>query len=152
MLKRRRARLGARTAMLIRGSAPCLIATITRADKWPTVSHKYPSIWKIFPLLQELASKTFNRTFDSTHIQSFAVYGLGRQCLEDFVEILTLVENGLHIGAQKLIRGVFEQMVVADIIADDQKQAEQFADYQHVNLNKISRRAETAYRTADFFC
>ncbi len=130
--------------MLIQGSTPCLMATITRADKWPAVSREYTPIWGLFPLIQEVAGSSFDRTFKSIHIQSFAVYGLGRQCLEDFLEILTLVENGLHVGAQKLIRGVFERLVVADIIADDPKQAEQFANYHHVNLKKISNRAAEA--------
>jgi hypothetical protein len=42
----------------------------------------------------------FSRTFESSHVQSFAVYGLGRQCLEDFLEIALMVENSLYVGAQ----------------------------------------------------
>jgi hypothetical protein len=66
---------------------------------------------------------------------------LGRICVEDFNEILLLAGNGYGIGAQKILRGMYERAVTsADILANPDTAAP-FLDYHKVHAYRAYNHA-----------
>jgi hypothetical protein len=75
-----------------------------------------------------------------------AIYGLGRLCLEDFTEIVFLVEHDFGYAALKLLRGFYERLVVTETITENPvEEGNRFFDYYVVDERKWHRRAKTVY-------
>ena len=136
--------------MHIKGTAPD-ISTISNARRHPSLASKFPELCSTFPLLVEVVTRSFDRAFRCIGPQPLAVYGLGRQCVEDFLEIVCLCENNLPSGSQKLLRGLFERTVTADGLAEESDQAQRFADFYNVSADRILRRATGAFGSISAF-
>ena len=65
------------------------------------------------------------------------IYMLARTCAEDFQEILLLCGNGYGIGAEKLLRGLYERAVTLVYLHHHPEQAEDFLDYNKVANHKL---------------
>ena len=60
------------------------------------------------------------------------VFFLGRQCIDDFLEILVLAGNAEGYGAQKLLRTMFERVVLVKYLAEHPEEVDAFLDHFHV--------------------
>ena len=67
-------------------------------------------------------------------------FDLGETCRQDFFEIVFLGVNGHGIGAQKLLRGLYERAVALEYIRTHPKKAEKFVRYAAVQEFKIARK------------
>jgi hypothetical protein len=65
------------------------------------------------------------------------LFHLNRLCAEDFSEILLLSGNGYGIGAEKLLRGMYERAVTAIYLHEHPDKAEDFLDYHKITQNRM---------------
>jgi len=93
-------------------------------DKAPSVEYGYPEEWSNFAArhseftrrfvnIEKALQAAFHRTHQTTTPAERTIYFLGRLAVEEFMEILLLCGNGYGIGAQKLVRGMYERAVTA---------------------------------------
>jgi hypothetical protein len=114
-----------------------------------SLQNRFPRFVSCFPRLHDAIKQAFAYALDLStgdDKADIAIYGLGRLCLEDFTEIVFLVENDFGYGALKLLRGLYERVVVAEIIIESPvEEAARFFDYYVVDERKWNRRGKTVY-------
>jgi hypothetical protein len=118
--------------------------TLADASKWRSLEVKFPGISGAFQRLAETVEKTVNREVAAEH-PLIAVYSTGILACEDFAEIAFLAENDYGFAALKLLRGMYERVVVGRYIALNQDEAQNFYDYWVIDWHKFSTRANTVY-------
>lgn len=65
------------------------------------------------------------------------IWGLCRLCLEDAMEILLLAGNGYGVGAQKLLRGMYERAVTARYLSLNPSKADDFVEFGKASRYKM---------------
>jgi hypothetical protein len=114
------------------------------ADEGKAFSETYSIFLEKVPRLVNTLNKVFCRTFDSRGHGDGIIYHLGRLCVEDFLEIMLLCQNGLGFGGLKLLRGLYERTVTMAYIAKNPSEARTFIDYYHINRSKELNHAKEA--------
>jgi Family of unknown function (DUF5677) len=71
------------------------------------------------------------------------LFHLARLCAEDFSEILLFCSNGFGIGAEKLLRSMYERAVTATYLHQHPEEAENFLDYHKVSAHRLLNVAST---------
>ena len=114
-----------------------------------SLQKRFPRFVSCYPRLHDAIKQAFACALDlstGNDKADIAIYGLGRLCLEDFTEIVFLVENDFGYGALKLLRGLYERVVVAEIIIESPvEEAARFYDYFVVDERKWNRRGKAVY-------
>jgi hypothetical protein len=114
-----------------------------------SLQSRFPRFVSCYPRLHGAIKQAFACALDlstGNDKADVAIYGLGRLCLEDFTEIVFLVENDFGYAALKLLRGLYERVVVTEtIIESPVEAATRFFDYYLVNERKWHRRAKEVY-------
>jgi Family of unknown function (DUF5677) len=87
--------------------------------------------------LEKAVDAAFHRVYDNTKLCERTVYFLGRLAAEEFFEILLLCQHGYGIGAEKLLRGMYERAVTADYLRKHPDEAESFKNYGKVADYKL---------------
>ncbi len=98
-------------------------------DEWQAFGRRHPLFFETFANLKHGIDKGLNRTIPKTDLADKMILFLGNHCFEDFMEILLLAGNGYGIGAQKMIRGMYERAVIASYLAVNPEKAEDFLTY-----------------------
>jgi hypothetical protein len=111
---------------------------------WKTIATRFPKFAEEVPLLVKTLYECFERTTEFND-QQLAVFGLGRLCVEDFLEGLVLCENGLGYAGLKLLRGMYERAVTAEYISTYPNEAQLFSDYFYVQWKKLADRGRQVY-------
>src|SRR5438034_8810614 len=96
--------------MILKASLPPKAEWLSDLSHWPSLNARHPAFVSTLPSLYELLRKLFVRTFSTTP-QSLAVFGLGRMCVEDLIEILFMIEHGFDLAGLKLLRGLYERAI-----------------------------------------
>jgi hypothetical protein len=65
------------------------------------------------------------------------LFHLNRLCAEDFSEILLLCGNGYGIGAEKLLRGMYERAVTATYLHNNPTEVDNFIEYHKISAYKL---------------
>ena len=78
--------------------------------------------------------------FENKVMADRIVFGLGRVIVDDFGEILTLAGNGRGVGANKILRGMYESLVTAAYIAKNPLEARPFAEDDAIKKWKLWER------------
>jgi hypothetical protein len=65
------------------------------------------------------------------------IYFLGRLIAEEFMEVLLLCGNGYGIGAQKLVRGMYERAVTAAYLRDRPDEVGNYIDFHKVSEHRF---------------
>ena len=78
------------------------------------------------------------------------IYMLARTCAEDLQEILLLCGNGYGIGAEKLLRGMYERAVTVVYLHEHPEEAQNFLDYHKVADHKMLVAVENSMGTDVF--
>lgn len=100
-----------------------------------------PKAFPAFVRLLELTNKTFGREYKLRNRVDDICFNLGETCRTDFLEVLFLAVNGYGIGAQKLLRGLFERALALEYIRTRPDKAERFVRYAAIQEYKASRAA-----------
>ena len=109
-----------------------------------------PKAFPAFVRLLELTNKTFGREYRFRDRVDDICFNLGETCRTDFLEVLFLAVNGYGIGAQKLLRGLFERALALEYIRTRPDKAERFVRYAAIQEYKASRAAAEAVGAARF--
>jgi hypothetical protein len=113
------------------------ILGILRSD-WPQLIGLNPIIKeKIDLLVLDTCKKIFLRErYIENAPTDFIILFLGRICVEDFCEIAYLASAGLGIGAQKLLRGLYERVVTLVYLTQHPEEGNAFYYYNAVHVRK----------------
>ena len=106
-------------------------------DEWNDFHERNPRFLGQFKNLLKAKRVAFDVVRENTILAQRTVYFLGLVIVEEFMEILTLCGNGYGVGAQKLIRGMFERAVTAHYLLKHPEQAQDFRDYGAVADYKL---------------
>ena len=106
-------------------------------EEWRAFTTRHPEFLRRFPNLEKALDTAFIRTWQSSTLLDRTIYFLGRLVLEEFMEILLLCANGYGIGAQKLVRGMYERAVTARYLRDQPEEVENFLAFHKVADHKL---------------
>lgn len=99
------------------------------------------AFWPSFQRLMTLTNKCFGREWKPGNRMQDIVFNLGETCRQDFLEILFLAVNGHGVGAQKLLRGLYERAVTLEYIRQNPAKAERFVRFAVIQEFKAAKRA-----------
>ncbi len=131
--------------MVLKSSLPPKTDWLLDPCRWPHLNAVHPAFVSTLPHLYELLRKLFVRTLSTTP-QSLAVFGVGRMCIEDLIEIVFMVEHGFHLAGLKLLRGLYERAITAEVISASSTDADLFYNYHAVSAHKANQRAKQVYK------
>jgi hypothetical protein len=100
-----------------------------------------PKAFPAFMRLLDLTNKAFGRPYKIRSRVEDICFHLGETCRTDFLEILFLAVNGYGIGAQKLLRGLFERALALEYIRLNPDKAEKFVRFAAIQEYKASKTA-----------
>jgi hypothetical protein len=105
-------------------------------EQWADFRQRNQLFLSRFATLLDAFETAFNRDPELNSGADRAVFFLGRMCLDDFAEILTLAENGYGLGAIKLVRGLYERAVISSFLMSHPQDADAFWDSRFVSRHK----------------
>ncbi len=106
-------------------------------DEWAAFSQSHQEFLKRFKNIEKAVSVAFQRIHQTTQPLEKTIYFQGRLIVEDFMEILLLCGNGYGIGAQKLVRGMYERAVSARYLMNHPDEIDNFLDFHRVTDYKF---------------
>ncbi len=102
----------------------------------------HPERIRLIQSLLATAEKTFIRRLVSNKLSDCIGFYLGRICVEDLKEIVILAGNGYGVGAQKILRGMYERAVTSVYILQNPSEADRFWNYHKVHQRKAYNHAK----------
>jgi hypothetical protein len=112
-------------------------------EQWQEFQRRNDKFLSRIPNLTAAFALCFHRELEDSEVIDRVVYMLGRECVEDFFEILLLAGNGYGIGALKLLRGLYERAVTLVYLSEHPDEVDSFYNYfpvwQHKFLEAIRR-------------
>jgi uncharacterized protein DUF5677 len=117
-------------------------------DNFPPIEYGYREEWTAFATrnaeftrrfvnLEKAIDTAFTRVHQTSTLLERTVYFLGRLAVEEFMEILLLCANGYGIGAQKLVRGMYERAVTARYLYKYSDEVRNYLDFNRVTDHKF---------------
>lgn len=110
-----------------------------RPEEWDDFLRRNRPFLERIDVLKAAINLAFTRAVKSDKPVDFVVFYSGRVCAEDFLEILILCTNGYGIGAMKLLRGMYERVVVARYLHLHPGETDAFLDWEIVSRGKAAR-------------
>jgi hypothetical protein len=111
-------------------------------EEWAAFSKNHQEFLKRFKNIEKAIEVVFSRIHQTTQPIEKTIYFQGRLIVEDFMEILLLCGNGYGIGAQKLVRGMYERAVTARYLMNHLEEVDNFLDFHRVSDYKFLIAAE----------
>ena len=112
-------------------------------DEWKAFADRQREFLERFHRIRDAMNAAFNREWSSGETVDLIVFFIGRQCVDDFYEILLLCGNAEGYGAQKLLRAMFERVVLLKYLHQNPNKALDYLDFywvtQHRHANAIER-------------
>ncbi len=106
-------------------------------EEWRAFAIRHLEFTKRFENIAKAIDVTFQRIHQTTTPLEKTIYFLGRLGVEEFMEILLLCANGYGIGAQKLIRGMYERIVTARYLYEHTEEVDNYLAWHKVTDYKI---------------
>jgi hypothetical protein len=128
-----------------------VIASFGLKEEWEQFSTSHQVLLRKLPLLFKTFGRAFLRTMETTNPADRVIYFLGRIAMEDFMEIALLCGNGYGVGAQKILRGLYERAVTAAYLAKYPKEVDSFLDYHQVHMGKLVNHAAELFDLRSMF-
>jgi hypothetical protein len=113
-------------------------------EEWRAFGARHPEFLARFANIAKAIDVTFQRSFYSTELLDRTLYFLGRLVAEEFMEILLLCANGYGIGAQKLVRGMYERAVTARYLRDHPDEVANFRAFHKVADHKFLKAVQSS--------
>jgi len=123
--------LAARRGPISNADEP-LQASYGYPHEWAAFSQSHQEFLKRFQNIEKAIRVAFQRIHQTTQPLEKTIYFQGRLIVEDFMEILLLSGNGYGIGAQKLVRGMYERAVSARYLMNHPDEVDNFLDFHRV--------------------
>jgi hypothetical protein len=106
-------------------------------DEWKAFATRNLEFTRRFENIAKAIDITFQRIHQTTGPTERTIYFLGRLGVEEFMEILLLCANGYGIGAQKLIRGMYERAVTARYLFKHPEETDNYLAFHRVTDHKL---------------
>ena len=116
--------------------------------EWADFDRRRPRFAQRLPRLKKTLEAAF-APIKTPRLVDRIVRNLLRTCVEDFFEILLLVGNGYGVGAQKLLRGLYERAVTASTSLSIPGRARDFWTFSRINMHKLIAPLEKAHGRSD---
>lgn len=111
-------------------------------EEWAAFSISHQEFLKRFKNIMTAIEVAFQRIHQTKTPLEKVIYFQGRLTVEDFMEILLLCGNGYGIGAQKLVRGMYERAVTTRYLMNHPEEVDNFLDFHRVSDHKFLMAAE----------
>jgi uncharacterized protein DUF5677 len=105
-------------------------------EEWTAFATRHAEFTRRFVNIAKAVDTAFQRIHQTSTLMERAVYFLGRLAAEEFMEILLLCGNGYGIGAQKLVRGMYERAVTARYLYKYPNEVRNYLDFNRVTDHK----------------
>ena len=119
-------------------------------DEWTEFANRRTEFLRRWANLEKAADVTFDRTHSDTQLWQRVIYFQGRLVYEEFLEILLLCGNGYGIGAQKILRGMYERAVTARYLSKHNEEVDNYLAFHRVTDYKLLQSAKTSLKTIIF--
>jgi len=119
-------------------------------EEWKAFATRHLEFTKRFENLAKAIDITFQRIHKTTGPTERTVYFLGRLGVEEFMEILLLCANGYGIGAQKLIRGMYERAVTARYLFKHPDETGNYLAFHRVTDHKLMLAIQSSMNPGGF--
>ena len=106
-------------------------------EEWTAFAARHAEFTRRFANIEKSLHVAFQRIHPTTQPWERTIYFLGRLAVEDFMEILLLCANGYGIGAQKLVRGMYERAVTARYLYKYPDEVDNFLAFHRVTDHKL---------------
>jgi hypothetical protein len=106
------------------------------AAEWTAFRARNARFLERFARLRDALNAAFIRTLSKVEKTEVLVFFIGRQCVDDFFEILVLCGNSEGYGAQKLLRSMFERVVLLKHLHQHPEEVDRYFAYYHVTKHK----------------
>lgn len=106
-------------------------------EEWQNFAKTHLQFTRRFANIEKAIDIAFLKTYQTTTPTERTVYFLGRLGVEEFMEVLLLCGNGYGIGAQKLIRAMYERAVTARYLFKHPEETDNYLGWYHVTNHKI---------------
>jgi hypothetical protein len=107
-----------------------------KSEEWEDFHRRHPRFAERLPHLKATLEAAF-APVSTPKLVDRILRNLLRTCVEDFFEILLLAGNGYGIGAQKLLRPMYERAVTAWYLAQNPRKARDFLNFGKINMFKL---------------
>lgn len=108
-------------------------------EEWDDYAARNQLFLERYPNLKQALDTAFMRRLTASEPIDRFVFGYGRLCCEDFMEILLLAGNGYGIGAIKLLRTLYEHAVTLSYLNKHQDELNIFYDWSYVTEEKATK-------------
>ena len=106
-------------------------------EEWQSFQKRNREFLTRYPNLDAAFHVAFARSVEASELIERVVFVMGKVCTEDFLEIIVLAANGLGIGAQKLLRGLYERAVTMIYLCEHPEEVDLFLNYGEVAQYKL---------------
>lgn len=121
-----------------------------KPTEWEDFERRNRLFLERYSHLSEALNAAFIRTLiKSEPIERF-VFGYGRLCCEDFLEVFLLSANGYGVGATKLLRTLYEHAVTLYYLSEHPNELDNFLDYSYVTEHKLLKPIRETYGSRAF--
>lgn len=121
-----------------------------KPTEWVDFERRNRLFLERYPHLTEALNIAFSRTLTKSEPIERFVFGYGRLCCEDFLEVFVLSANGYGMGAIKLLRTLYEHSVTLYYLSEHPNELDDFYDYSYVTEHKLLKPIREAYGSSAF--
>ena len=114
-------------------------------EEWRDFGIRHAEFMRRFVNIEKAIALAFNRSWESNELLDRTLYLLGRLAIEEFMEILLLCANGYGVGAQKLVRGMYERAVTARYLRDHREEVDNFLAFHKVADHKLLKAVQATF-------
>ena len=106
-------------------------------DEWSDFSRRNARFTERWPGLEAAMKLAFERMQEVDGPVDRVVYFLGCICCEDLMEIMLLAGNGYGVGAQKILRGMYERAVTMIHLSQNPEEVDAFWNFHWIQQHKL---------------
>jgi hypothetical protein len=118
--------------------------------EWKAFTTRNSEFMKRFENIGAAINAAFTRIQPRSDMFEKAIYFLGSLVADEFVEVFLLCGNGYGIGAQKLVRGMYERAVTARYLFRNPAEAANFMAYEKIADHKMLVAVESSLSQVPF--
>lgn len=119
-------------------------------EEWTAFSARHQGFLMRIENIWKAVDTAFGPIHENLELLGKVTYFQGRLVVEEFMEILLLCGNGYGIGAQKLLRGMYERAVTSRYLMNHPEEVQNFLDFHKVTAHKVLIAVEQSV-TQDIF-
>ena len=105
-------------------------------EEWVAFGERRAKVIQIVPRIEQALTAVFSRSLTDATPNDLVIFFTGYRCAEDFLEILLLCGNGEGYASQKLLRSLFENVVLVKYLNEHRDQVRSYYDYHTVTTLK----------------